>query len=112
MTRSPARTGADPGGSDLRHRRLTPTGRGSPPRLARRKVEQELNDRNHVDEIAARVFGWNALRAEQLEERTALLSGRDVLALLPTGSGKQVIPQAPGVLLDAPLIPVPPRIDL
>jgi ATP-dependent DNA helicase RecQ len=71
-----------------------------------------LNDRNHLDEIAARVFGWNALRAEQLQAMTAVLSGRDVLAVMPTGSGKSAIYQVPGVLLDGPVIVVSPLIAL
>jgi ATP-dependent DNA helicase RecQ len=40
------------------------------------------------DGAAQRVFGWQRLRPEQLEAMQAILAGRDVLAVMPSGSGK------------------------
>lgn len=61
---------------------------------------------------AARVFGWPALRDEQLDAMTAVLGGRDVVAVMPTGSGKSAIYQVPGVLMDGPVVVISPLIAL
>jgi ATP-dependent DNA helicase RecQ len=61
---------------------------------------------------AQRVFGWAELHPEQLEAMEAIMAGRDVLAVLPTGSGKSAIYQVPAVLLDGPTLVVSPLIAL
>lgn len=61
---------------------------------------------------AKTVFGWDELHPEQLEAMEAIMSGRDVLAVLPTGSGKSAIYQVPDVLLDGPTLVVSPLIAL
>jgi ATP-dependent DNA helicase RecQ len=71
-----------------------------------------VTDRNSLQDIAARVFDWKELREEQLDAMSAILSGRDVLAVMPTGSGKSAIYQVPGVLLDNPVLVISPLIAL
>ncbi|OBF55362.1 RecQ family ATP-dependent DNA helicase [Mycolicibacterium monacense] len=61
---------------------------------------------------ARRVFGWDELHPEQLEAMVAVLAGRDVVAVLPTGSGKSAIYQVPAVLLDGATVVVSPLIAL
>lgn len=61
---------------------------------------------------ARRVFGWDELHPEQLEAMEAVLAGRDLLAVLPTGSGKSAIYQVPAVLLDGATVVVSPLIAL
>ena len=61
---------------------------------------------------ARRVFGWDELRPEQLEAMQAILAGRDLLAVMPTGSGKSAIYQVPAILLDGPTLVVSPLIAL
>ncbi|WP_245233944.1 ATP-dependent DNA helicase RecQ [Mycobacterium sp. PS03-16] len=61
---------------------------------------------------ARRVFGWDELHPEQLEAMQAIMSGRDVLTVLPTGSGKSAIYQVPDVLLDGATLVVSPLIAL
>lgn len=61
---------------------------------------------------AKKVFGWEQLHPEQLEAMQAIMAGRDVLAVLPTGSGKSAIYQVPDVLLDGPTLVVSPLIAL
>jgi ATP-dependent DNA helicase RecQ len=65
-----------------------------------------------LDDVAARVFGWDSLRSEQREAMTAIIAGRDVLAVMPTGSGKSAIYQVPAVLLGGPVVVVSPLIAL
>jgi ATP-dependent DNA helicase RecQ len=62
--------------------------------------------------VAEEVFGWEQLHPEQLEAMEAVMAGRDVLAVLPTGSGKSAIYQVPDVLLDGPTLVVSPLIAL
>ena len=57
-------------------------------------------------------FGHRAFRPGQEEVVTAVLGGRDVLAVMPTGSGKSLGYQLPAVVLPATTIVVSPLISL
>ncbi|MDM7889433.1 RecQ family ATP-dependent DNA helicase [Curtobacterium sp. RHCJP20] len=60
---------------------------------------------------AAEVFGWD-LRDAQATVIDAVLSGRDALALMPTGSGKSAIYQVAGLALDGLVVVVSPLVAL
>ena len=60
---------------------------------------------------AAEVFGWD-LRDAQVTVIDAVLSGRDALALMPTGSGKSAIYQVAGLALDGLVVVVSPLVAL
>jgi ATP-dependent DNA helicase RecQ len=62
--------------------------------------------------VSRETFGWTELRPGQLEAITGMLSGRDTLVVMPTGSGKSACYQVPGVLLDGPTVIVSPLIAL
>jgi ATP-dependent DNA helicase RecQ len=57
-------------------------------------------------------FGWDELRPEQLTAMAAVMAGRDVLVVAPTGAGKSAIYQVPAVLLDGPTLVVSPLLSL
>jgi ATP-dependent DNA helicase RecQ len=57
-------------------------------------------------------FGHQAFRAGQEQVVTAVLSGRDVLAVMPTGSGKSLGYQLPAVVLPGTTLVVSPLISL
>ena len=57
-------------------------------------------------------FGYDAFRAGQEALVRAVLDGRDVLAVMPTGSGKSLGYQLPAVLLPGTTIVVSPLISL
>ena len=59
-----------------------------------------------------KVFGLDAFRPGQEEVIRAILSGRDTLAVLPTGSGKSLCYQLPGLHLHGTTIVVSPLISL
>jgi ATP-dependent DNA helicase RecQ len=61
---------------------------------------------------ARRVFGWQQLRPAQLTAMKAVMKGRDVLAVMPTGAGKSAVYQVPAVLLGGPVVVVSPLIAL
>jgi ATP-dependent DNA helicase RecQ len=57
-------------------------------------------------------FGFEAFRPGQAEIVTAILDGRDVLAVMPTGSGKSLCYQLPALVRDGLTIVVSPLIAL
>ena len=68
--------------------------------------------RDPVDRLAHEVFGFGSLRPGQRPAVEALLTGRDTLAVLPTGSGKSAIYQIAAMLVDGPCVIVSPLIAL
>ena len=57
-------------------------------------------------------FGLSAFRGGQLEVVTAALSGRDVLAVMPTGAGKSLCYQLPALAADGLTVVVSPLLAL
>jgi ATP-dependent DNA helicase RecQ len=74
--------------------------------IVRRTTREELR------RVAAETFGWSRLRDEQLQAMEQVMSGHDVLVVLPTGAGKSAIYQVPALLLDGPTLVVSPLITL
>ena len=58
------------------------------------------------------VWGYDAFRSGQSEAIAAVLSGRDVLAVLPTGGGKSLIYQVPAVVANGLVLVVSPLVAL
>ena len=58
------------------------------------------------------VFGFEAFRPGQADIVSAILDGRDVLAVMPTGSGKSLCYQLPALVRDGLTIVVSPLIAL
>jgi ATP-dependent DNA helicase RecQ len=63
-------------------------------------------------EAADRHFGYTSLLPGQEEAVSALLGGRDVLLVSPTGSGKSLTYQLTGVLLEGLTLVVSPLLAL
>jgi ATP-dependent DNA helicase RecQ len=61
---------------------------------------------------ARTLFGWPALRRDQLTAMIALMRGRDAVVVLPTGAGKSAVYQVPAALLRRPTIVVSPLLAL
>jgi len=58
------------------------------------------------------MYGWAELKAGQADAIEAVLAGRDVLAVMPTGYGKSAIYQVAAPLLDGPVLVISPLIAL
>lgn len=64
------------------------------------------------NEVLERYWGYESFRPMQEEIISAALDGRDVLAILPTGGGKSVCFQVPGLMKDGLCLVVTPLIAL
>ena len=64
------------------------------------------------EEALKTYFGYDAFRGGQKEVIDALLSGRDVMAVMPTGAGTSVCYQVPALLLPGITIVVSPLVSL
>ena len=62
--------------------------------------------------VLQRHFGHGSFRPGQEEIVRAALAGRDLLAVMPTGSGKSIGYQLPAVMLEGPTLVVSPLIAL
>ena len=63
-------------------------------------------------EALRKYWGHDSFRGTQLEAIRCVLEGRDTLSLMPTGAGKSLTYQLPGMLSDALTIVVTPLIAL
>lgn len=63
-------------------------------------------------EVLAQYFGHSAFREGQAELIDAVLAGRDVLGIMPTGAGKSMCYQVPALLLSGLTLVISPLISL
>lgn len=74
-----------------------------------RPYADPLNDQHKV---LAEIFGFNSFRPHQREIVEALVRGRDLFAVMPTGGGKSLCYQLPARLLPGTAVVVSPLIAL
>ncbi|MEM7357611.1 MAG: DNA helicase RecQ [Pseudomonadota bacterium] len=67
---------------------------------------------NRAEEILKHTFGYLAFRGQQQEVIETALQGEDALVLMPTGGGKSLCYQIPGLVRDGMAIVVSPLIAL
>ena len=67
---------------------------------------------SEIERIAREQFGFERLRPGQERAVSAALSGRDVLAVMPTGSGKSAIYQLAALLVPGTTVVVSPLVSL
>ena len=65
-----------------------------------------------IEEHLYRWFGYNQFRQGQKEVITDLLQGKDVVAMLPTGRGKSLCYQLPGLMQEGTVLIVSPLLSL
>lgn len=75
-------------------------------------MNEQQDQGRRVREAASELLGFEELRPGQEDAAAAVLQGRDVLAVMPTGSGKSAIYQIAGALIDGPTVVVSPLISL
>jgi ATP-dependent DNA helicase RecQ len=75
-------------------------------------LEVTTQARPDLQRLARDRFGWDQLRPGQTEAVEALVAGRDVLAVMPTGAGKSAIYQIAALVIDGPTVVVSPLLAL
>lgn len=65
-----------------------------------------------LDRLLRRVFGLNAFRPHQEAVCQDVLAGRDVLLVMPTGAGKSLCYQLPGLVREGTVLVISPLIAL
>jgi len=65
-----------------------------------------------IKELMKETFGYNDFKPKQYEIINNIINGIDVCAILPTGYGKSLTFQLPGIYLDKPTVIVSPLISL
>ena len=67
---------------------------------------------NNSQELLKKYFGYDNFRKGQAEIIDQILSGRDVLAIMPTGAGKSICYQIPAMILPGITLVISPLISL
>lgn len=67
---------------------------------------------DNLESILHKHYGFSTFRPGQKEAIEAILAGRDVLAVLPTGGGKSLIYQLPALMFDGLTLIISPLIAL
>lgn len=73
---------------------------------------QQEYQQQELENALKKFFGYNAFRDSQKEIVTAILSQRDVVAILPTGAGKSICYQLPALLMPGIAVVISPLISL
>ena len=81
--------------------------------LPARTPSRQLGERTGtLQEVLKNCFGFVSFRPTQEEVCNVLTSGRDALLVMPTGSGKSLCYQLPGIVLGGTTLVISPLIAL
>lgn len=67
---------------------------------------------NQAQKVLKKIYGYDKFRRGQEEVVSSILSGKDTLAILPTGGGKSICYQIPAMILPGTTLVISPLISL
>ena len=79
-------------------------------KLRMTEIEEYRMDRKH--EVLEKYFGYTEFRSGQEVLIDGILAGRDVLGIMPTGSGKSICYQIPAIMMEGITLVISPLISL
>ncbi|MGF6948593.1 ATP-dependent DNA helicase RecQ [Neobacillus sp. B4I6] len=65
-----------------------------------------------LEKVLKKHFGYQTFKTGQKEVITSILAGQHTLAMLPTGTGKSLCYQLPGIILDGHILIISPLLSL
>lgn len=76
------------------------------------KTDNVPHDEKSLEKVLRKYFGYSSFRPGQYDIISSVLSGRDTLAVMPTGGGKSLCYQIPSLVLPGLTVVVSPLIAL
>ena len=76
------------------------------------KMQSSINISNLITQTLENFWGYNSFRDSQEEIINAVISGKDTIALLPTGGGKSLCYQLPALVLEGTCLVISPLLAL
>ncbi|MBF9016262.1 MULTISPECIES: DNA helicase RecQ [unclassified Oceanispirochaeta] len=77
-----------------------------------RSLLSNIQTKKEAKKILKSVFGYSSFRDNQIDVITAIMSGKDVFTSMPTGGGKSLCYQIPGLMFDGLTVVISPLIAL
>ncbi|MFL6559705.1 MAG: DEAD/DEAH box helicase, partial [Bacillus sp. (in: firmicutes)] len=65
-----------------------------------------------LEKVLKKHFGYQTFKTGQKEVITSILAGQHTLAMLPTGTGKSLCYQLPGIILEGHILIISPLLSL
>jgi ATP-dependent DNA helicase RecQ len=75
-------------------------------------MQSSINISNLITQTLENFWGYNSFRDSQEEIINAVISGKDTIALLPTGGGKSLCYQLPALVLEGTCLVISPLLAL